>query len=186
MKAVHRDAQALNRYLLGRHIPPEQSQIKYKRQMIADRVSPTMNLSDEKSLKHYEAKVDKVLKSKIYNWQPTVYDDYKALQYVLGRSAQEYSIILRIFTEIQNRDPTFLPKSYFDFGSGVGTGLWAASQLWKKSIYEYFMVDSSRSMNELAELILRGGEENTQMELKNVHFRQFFPASIEVNFIPMI
>ncbi|XP_037047480.1 methyltransferase-like protein 17, mitochondrial [Bradysia coprophila] len=182
VKGVYRDAQALNRYLKGRHIPPEQNLVKYKRQMIADKLSQTMDLSDEKKQKKYDAKVDKTLKSQIYNWEPMVYDEYKALQYVLGRSAQEYSTVLRIFTEIQNRDPTFKPRSYFDFGSGVGTGLWAASKLWKDSIFEYFMVDSSRSMNDLADLILRDGDENIQMELRNVNFRQFFPASIETTY----
>lgn len=54
------------------------------------------------------------------------------------------------FTEIQTRNPTFKPRSYFDFGSGVVTGLWAASNQWKDSNFEYLLVDSSRSMNDLA------------------------------------
>lgn len=110
-----------------------------------------------------------------------VYDDYKSLQYLIGRSAQEYAVISRIFREIQARDPGFKPSSYFDFGSGVGTGLWAAANLWKDSIFEYFMVDPSRSMNDLADLVLRDGEENKHMDLRNVSFRQFFPASVEVS-----
>lgn len=152
--------------------------------MIADKLRQKMNVSeesDEKKQKKYEDRVDKTVKSQVYNWEPVVYDDYKALQYVVGRSAQEYSTILRIFTEIQQRDATFEPRSYFDFGSGVGTGLWAASKLWKNSIFEYFMVDSSRSMNDLADLILRDGEQNKHLELRNINFRQFFPASIEVS-----
>ncbi len=182
LKAVYRDGQVLTRYLKGRHIPPDQMQVKYKRQIIADKLRETMDVSDEQKLKKYENKVDKVLKSQTYHWEPIVYDNYKSLQYLIGRSAQEYSTILRIFTEIQTRDPTFKPKSYFDFGSGVGTGLWAASNLWKDSIFEYFLVDTSRNMNDLADLILRNGEENKQIELRNVNFRQFFPASIEVSF----
>lgn len=140
-----------------------------------------MDVSDEMKVKKYENRVDKLLQSQIYRWEPIVYDNYKSIQYLLGRSAQEYSTITRIFTEIQNRDPAFKPKSYFDFGSGVGTGLWAAANLWKDSIFEYFLVDSSRDMNDLADLILRDGEENKQMELRNVSFRQFFPASVEVS-----
>lgn len=182
MKAVHRDAQLLVRYLKCRHIPPEQNHIAYKRQIIADKLKDTMDTSNEQNVKKYENKVNKILKSQIYRWEPIVYDNYKSLQYLLGRSAQEYSTISRIFSGIQTRDPTFKPKSYFDFGSGVGTGLWAASNLWKDSIFEYFLVDSSRSMNDLAELILRDGEENKQIELRNVNFRQFFPASIEVTY----
>lgn len=140
-----------------------------------------MNVDNEEKQKKYENRVDKLLKSQVYQWEPIVYDNYKSLQYLLGRSAQEYSTISRILSEIKKRDPTFAPKSYFDFGSGVGTGLWAASNLWKDSIFEYFLVDSSRNMNDLADLILRDGEENKQMELRNVNFRQFFPASAEVS-----
>lgn len=141
----------------------------------------TINIDDEQNLKKFENKVQKKLQQQIYNWEPILYDNYKSIQYLLGRSAQEYSVIFRIFNEIKTRDPSFKPKSYFDFGSGVGTGLWAASKLWKDSIYEYFLVDSSRDMNDLADLILRDGEENKQLELRNVNFRQFFPASVEVS-----
>lgn len=99
---------------------------------------------------------------------------------MMGRSAPEYSTLVRIFREIAQRHPDFQPHSFFDFGSGIGTGTWAASQLWRKSIFEYYLVDASRDMNDLADLLLRGGEENRQIDLKNVNFRQFLPASSEV------
>lgn len=178
---MHRDAQVFARYLKGRHIPPEQNQIKFKRQHITDKLKPTADVSSDVKQKKFDKKVERILKSQTYHWEPIVYDNYKTLQYLLGRSAQEYSTITRIFTEIQSRDPTFQPRSFFDFGSGVGTGLWAAANLWKSSIFEYFLVDSSRSMNDLADLILRDGDENKHMELRNVNFRQFFPASVEVS-----
>lgn len=82
--------------------------------------------------------------------------------------------------EIAGRNPEFKPNSFFDFGSGVGTGTWAASALWKKSLYEYFLVDSSREMNDLSDLILRGGDQNKHMSLKTVYYRQFLPASTDV------
>lgn len=62
-------------------------------------------------------------------------------------------------------------------------GAWAASQLWKNTLYEYFLVDESSDMNDLSELILRDGNENKNMMLKNVFYRQFLPASDEVNLI---
>lgn len=115
-----------------------------------------------------------------YNWQPTVYDENKAMDYVLGRAAKEYAALLRIFHEIKKRDPDFKPQSFFDFGSGVGTGTWAAAEHWRSSLFEYFLVDQSRHMNDLAELILRDGHENKPMSLKSVFFRQFLPESSEV------
>lgn len=101
---------------------------------------------------------------------------------MLGRSAQEFSTVLRVFSEIAARNVNFRPRSYFDFGSGVGTGIWAASHLWKHSIYEYYLVDASRDMNDLADLLLRDGDENKEMALRNVNFRQFLPASYDVSF----
>ena len=66
----------------------------------------------------------KTLKSVVYNWQPNEYNEYKALQYLFGRSAAEYAVLIRIFAEISARDPLFTPKTFFDFGSGIGTGIW--------------------------------------------------------------
>lgn len=102
------------------------------------------------------------------------------MTYLFGRSAQEYSTVLRVFKEIAQRHPDFKPRSFFDFGAGVGTGTWAASELWKESLYEYFLVDTSREMNNLSDLILRGGDANKHINLKNVYYRQFLPVSTEV------
>lgn len=117
---------------------------------------------------------------KNYNWQPILYDSYKAWTYLFGRAAKEYAAIRQVFNEIIKRDPEFQPQSFFDFGAGIGTGTWAASELWKSALHEYFLVDESRDMNDLSELILRGGNESKNMSLKNVFYRQFLPASSEV------
>lgn len=95
-----------------------------------------------------------------------------------GRAAKEYAVVLKIFSEIAKRDPEFKPRSFFDFGSGIGTGTWAASQLWEKSIFEYFCVDKSSEMNELSDLILRNAKKDKR---SNIFYRQFLPASEEVN-----
>lgn len=117
---------------------------------------------------------------KNYNWQPITYDTHTAWRYLFGRAAKEYAAIKQVLYEISKRDPEFKPRSFFDFGAGIGTGTWAASELWNTSLYEYFLVDESRDMNDLSELILRNGNENKNMTLKNVFFRQFLPASEEV------
>lgn len=112
-----------------------------------------------------------------------IYDEHKAWTYVFGRAAKEYAAILHVFSEIAKRDPEFKPRSFFDFGAGIGTGTWAATELWNKYLYEYFLVDESGEMNDLSELILRDGNENKNMTLRNVFYRQFLPASDEVNSI---
>lgn len=124
-----------------------------------------------------EAQAKKRAKQQIYAWKPISYDEFKSLQYLLGRAAAEYAVLIRIFDEIKKRDAQFKPRSFIDFGSGVGTGTWAVSSLWKEHIFEYVSIDASADMNELAELILRGGEINKGMSLRNVFYRQFLPAS---------
>lgn len=117
---------------------------------------------------------------KNYNWQPILYDSNTAWMYLFGRGEKEYAAIRQVFNEILKRDPEFQPQSFFDFGAGIGTGTWAASELWKNTLREYFLVDESRDMNDLSELILRDGNENKNMCLNNIFYRQFLPASSEV------
>lgn len=123
---------------------------------------------------------------KNYNWQPILYDSHKAWAYLFGRAAKEYAVVKQVFNEIIKRDTEFRPQSFFDFGAGVGTGCWAASELWKSTLYEYFLVDESRDMNDLSELILRDGNESKCMSVKNIFYRQFLPASNEVGLHLMI
>lgn len=118
---------------------------------------------------------------KNYNWKPIVYDSQNAWNYLFGRATKEYAALLRVFSEIAKRDPDFKPRSFFDFGAGIGTGTWAAANLWRKSLYEYFVVDESRDMNDLSELLLRDGNMDKKMALKNVFYRQFLPAQDEVH-----
>lgn len=125
--------------------------------------------------------VEKRLKSDIYNWQPIDYNKRLSMAYLVGRSAQEYAVVYRIFAEIAKRDPNFKPNSYFDFGAGVGTGTWAAAELWKRSLHEYILIDSSADMNDLADLILRNGNEKKEKSLRGVYYRQFLPAASDVS-----
>lgn len=138
--------------------------------------------SDARSTQALKHEVTNVYFQQNYNWKSIVYDQHKAWSYLFGRSAKEYAIIMQIFNEIARRDPEFQPQSFFDFGSGIGTGTWAAANFWKKSLYEYYAVDESSDMNDLAELLLRGGNAEKNITLKNVYYRQFLPASYEVDF----
>lgn len=129
-----------------------------------------------------ERRVRKMVAQRTYAWRPLDYDAYRSLQYLLGRTPAEYAILVRIFGELaRRRSADFTPRSFFDFGSGVGTGTWAASHFWRSSIFEYYLVDASRDMNDLADLLLRDGDENRQLQLRNVNFRQFLPATTEVS-----
>lgn len=180
----------LDRYLLARKPPLEKYDLKKKLKELTKEVEndpvkhrlpevppdPANEMSTTFYNEMKRQRIESLARTRIYAWQAIEYDEYKSLLYLFGRAAQEYGVIMRIFQEIKKRTPDFQPRSFFDFGSGVGTGLWAASELWMSSIYEYYLVDCSKYMNDLSDLILRDGNVNKNISLKNVNFRQFLPS----------
>uniref|UniRef100_A0A1B0DI27 Uncharacterized protein n=1 Tax=Phlebotomus papatasi TaxID=29031 RepID=A0A1B0DI27_PHLPP len=186
MASVCNDAEALDRYLWSRHPPPTLEEVKNKqekfRAMLIEKHK--YNFQEMSETERHRAsnvlfqQVQTRLKKEVYSWKNVQYDEYRALQYLLGRSPGEYASMLRILTEIQERDPAFSPRSYFDFGSGVGSALWATINVWpKEKIFEYFMVDASSDMNDLSELILRRGNPDIEPMVRNYFYRQFLPAT---------
>ncbi|EDW03117.1 GH10666 [Drosophila grimshawi] len=185
VRKVLRDSQMLNHYIKSRHPPPTPLEIENKKRLIVEEVNSKMSLERLATLSEEEAarwkrkrelEINKRLGQRTYAWKPIEYGAYEAIVYAVARAAQEYAVMRRVLTELQLRDAHFNPRSYFDFGSGIGTGMWAASELWRESIFEYYNVDRSREMNELSELILQQGQENKQVALRNVFYRQFLPA----------
>ncbi|CAH0545682.1 unnamed protein product [Brassicogethes aeneus] len=173
----------LSRHLKGKVPPMEQAEVKETEKKAYDRVLSKHknveinNESDkERFMQMVRNKVKDILREKIYNWKPVDYDDYNSLVYLISRFAPEYAVLVRIFGEIHKRDENFRPKSFFDFGAGVGTAMWAANLYWKQYLFEYFNVDSSSSMNDLSQILLQGGRGN-QVPLKGVFYRQFLPAN---------
>ncbi|XP_055917563.1 methyltransferase-like protein 17, mitochondrial [Eupeodes corollae] len=186
IKTLVKDGKVLNQYINSRHPPPETKDLQKKIQEISVELDLKYPMPDESELgedelqkKNYirQQKLKKILKERTFAWKPITYGAYEALVYAIGRSAQEYAAISSIFKEIENRHPEFKPRSFIDFGSGVGTGMWAASDLWKESIFEYLNVDSSREMNDLSDLIIRDGNANQKPRLRNVYYRQFLPSA---------
>ncbi|XP_065356798.1 methyltransferase-like protein 17, mitochondrial [Calliphora vicina] len=185
IKTLMEDCKKLNQFIASRHPPAEAEEINVKMKKIMDEIETIMpheqitNLSEQER-KQWQQRREQMLQRRIrertFAWKPVQYGQYESIVYAVGRGAHEYGVLMRILQEIKKRDTEFKPQSYFDFGSGVGTGMWAASNLWKESIFEYFNVDSSSHMNELSELILRDGNENQQMTLRNVFYRQFLPG----------
>lgn len=183
-KKLSKDAVFLDNYLKARHVPTEQYELRSRIKDIQLEVEVKFNVDtsqlDEEKLDRYRKAVDretqKLLRSRVFAWKALDFDEYRSRMYLLARSAQEFAVINAVMQEILRRDADFRPSSFLDFGSGVGTGTWVVSSLWKDYIFEYFNVDSSAHMNNLAELVLKGGEENKQMSLKNVYYRQFLGA----------
>ncbi|KAG5841687.1 hypothetical protein ANANG_G00169350 [Anguilla anguilla] len=129
-----------------------------------------------------QKKVLSELKKSTYHWTPLRYDEDVAMVYLAARVAGGYAAVRRALNEIKKRDATFSPHSLLDFGSGVGTVLWAAHTLWGDSLGEAVCVDSSGAMNSLADRLLRGGIDTGDPMIKQVYFRQFLPVSPKVQF----
>ncbi|XP_062849778.1 methyltransferase-like protein 17, mitochondrial [Trichomycterus rosablanca] len=120
------------------------------------------------------------LKRTTYHWTPLKYDADLGVVYMAARLAGGYAAVLRALHEIKKRDPAFAPRSLLDFGSGLGTVLWASHELWGDSINEHVCVDASGAMNTLAERLLTEGGGGEDPHIQHVYFRQFLPVSPKV------
>ncbi|XP_015180546.1 PREDICTED: methyltransferase-like protein 17, mitochondrial [Polistes dominula] len=173
--------QKLMQHLLGRHITIKQPVVPNEEKRIYDSMNPTKlyeivddtNINNDNTNNDFKLEYHEKEKSHHSSNIPLNYNRQSCLLYLVGRSQFEYSVVYRILNQIKTKDVDFKPKTLFDFGSGVGTVMWASSQLWSDSLIEYFGVDTSSHMNDLsAEL----NNHNTH-PIKNVFYRQFFPAT---------
>ncbi|CAH1642006.1 unnamed protein product [Spodoptera littoralis] len=190
-KAYYQESIKLSNYIRSRHLPPEDGEIDEKAQKLRNAISKQVysgidrELSPEE-LEVYEKKIQNktfgVLKKNVYRWGNIAYDKPTSLQYLMSRAAPEYAVLLRILDEIKKFNPDYKPRSFFDFGSGVGTGTWAVNHFWKNEIFEYFCVDTSSTMHDLARLILCQGKDNVEMPLRGFFQRQFLPASSDLKY----
>uniref|UniRef100_A0A2H1VP70 SFRICE_024230 n=1 Tax=Spodoptera frugiperda TaxID=7108 RepID=A0A2H1VP70_SPOFR len=190
-KAYYQESIKLSNYIRSRHLPPEDGEIDEKALKLRNTISKQVYSSIDRDLspeelevyeKKIQNKVFGALKKNVYRWGNIAYDKPTSLQYLMSRAAPEYAVLLRILDEIKKFNPDYKPRSFFDFGSGVGTGTWAINHFWKNDIFEYFCVDTSPTMHDLARLILCQGKDNVEMPLKGFFQRQFLPASSDLKY----
>ncbi|CAF0790368.1 unnamed protein product [Rotaria sordida] len=179
------DIKLLADHLAERRLPIEQRELQTIAQNVIQNLintEPPINtlaMSPEKreelNLKR-QHELMKRLKSSIYHWQPLTFDEYKSKIYMATNFASYYAMLVQIFNEIKKRERNFRPARLFDFGSGVGSAMWAAMHVWGKQTFaEILNVDKSREMNELSQLILQGGQHNKTPIVHGVVYRQFMP-----------
>lgn len=133
-------------------------------------------------LEKRQKKIERITSQSCVTWKDIEYDEYSSLTYLGARLAPNYAAMLTVLNEIKKSDPEFLPKTILDFGSGIGTSMYAANQVWPGSINEHFNCDSSTSMNDLSRLLLQGGDEKKPLLYPGVFFRQFLPASLLIKY----
>lgn len=124
------DAQILVRHLKNRVPPMESDELKELKKRIraevVNELGDAVTPEEDKNILRQSIK-DKVLfrmKKIVYNWKFMDYNEYNALVYLLGRFAPEHAVLTKVFSEIKMRDEGFKPRSFFDFGSGVGSAMW--------------------------------------------------------------
>ncbi|XP_017881519.1 methyltransferase-like protein 17, mitochondrial isoform X2 [Ceratina calcarata] len=172
---LNEDSKKLEAHILNRRLPLEKEDIKYKLDLVASKYEQATGESLSDTELDDDPKAMKIFKSVVYNWEPINYDKYTSLTYVIRRSVPEYTVLYKIFSEIANSDKSFIPTTLFDFGSGTGTVMWAASQFWVDSIKEYYCIDVSKHMNNLSEYLIKNATPNINPSY--IFYRQFFPAS---------
>lgn len=154
-----------------------------KEVLMASKRNSILKRLEEKNKRFWDAdRIEKFLSEKLASYErllkhlsiPLKFDNVTSLTYLMARAPFEYSALLRVFKELKKKDPNFQPRTLFDFGSGTGTVVWAASRFWHNSIEEYYTVDASGEMNDLARNIIQ--PENKPPLVKGLVQKQFLPG----------
>ncbi|XP_030630480.1 methyltransferase-like protein 17, mitochondrial [Chanos chanos] len=178
-------AQNLTNFLWSRKRAAEDTQLRERaialEKELLEKEKASHNIEGGRGLEtRIKKRVLSELRRKTYHWTPLRYDKDLGVVYMAARLAGGYAAVKRALNEIKKRDSSFWPHSLLDFGSGLGTAVWASHALWGESLKEFVCVDSSGAMNSLAELLLKGGSEKNEPLINQVYFRQFLPVSPKV------
>lgn len=115
------------------------------------------------------------------DWHFYEYDERAALMYMATRLAPNYACSRTVMREIHELDPSFNPKSVLDFGSGMGTTIFAVNETWPNKVNEFMNIEISKEQQHLCEYLLRGGKDLGQ-PLQGVFHRQYLPSSNRVRY----
>uniref|UniRef100_A0AAR2JUU5 Ribosome assembly protein METTL17, mitochondrial n=1 Tax=Pygocentrus nattereri TaxID=42514 RepID=A0AAR2JUU5_PYGNA len=180
LKDLSERSRRLKNYLWSRKRAAEAPQLREKAVELEERWMAEEKQRQSGELHLLQSRVLFELRKTTYHWTPLRYDAELGVVFMAARLAGGYAAVMRALNEIKKRDPLFAPRSLLDFGSGLGTALWASHTHWGDALKEYVCVDASGAMNRLAEQLLTGGGDTDTPLVKHVYFRQFFPVSPKV------
>ncbi|KAL4234521.1 Methyltransferase-like protein 17 [Mactra antiquata] len=194
------DVTRFHEIVLRRQPPLDKSFIQERKQIIAKQLLEEKlakssgkldELNEEKQKKILDGvtKVaEKIFNKTHHNWKEIKYSKRMVYVYMAARLTQNYSVLEQIFKEMQILDEGFQPYAILNVGSGLGTAVWAANRIWGKDIYEYYNVDTSSEMNNLAKKILATDNLNpNDLYINGVFFRQHVPSPQHVqNRFPLV
>eukprot|EP00040_Diaphanoeca_grandis_P021508 m.114676 g.114676 ORF g.114676 m.114676 type:complete len:468 (-) comp28364_c0_seq1:65-1468(-) len=98
----------------------------------------------------------------------------ESIAFLAGRQPICYAAITRVLEELKLRKPDFSPKHILDFGSGVGTTMWATKEQWPDSDVKFVCVDKSQAMIELSTAVHTECGSELLREI-DVSYRQLLP-----------
>ena len=176
---------ALQKHLRHRKPPLEGRELEAQEKKVEERLAKEFgvdNFQDETGVpaSKVKAQANRLRKRYIHQWAPIEFDKTAALTYLVTRSAGEFASLKHIFGEIQTNLPKFQPRTLFDFGSGLTTGLWAFKDTFGE-LTEAFCVDPSKEMNDLARLILGQGANNPELPA-GISFRLHNPSQVGIQY----
>lgn len=83
-----------------------------------------------------------------------------------------------MLSELKSRDPRFRPSRLLDFGTGPGTSLWAAREIWPEGAFSSIRgIDLSESMLDMANDLVSHGDHFSKDLQKRIHFDRHFSYS---------
>lgn len=170
-------------------LPDEVEDVKDREKFINSKLDHQIPMSNKMDPDEYEY-VKNMREKKFHNlmnkykptWWEISYDEEKAAIYLASRFVPNYASLRWVLMDLAKSDPNFVPKTLFDFGSGIGTTMWAANSIWPNQIHEHMNIDISKPMNELCDFLLRDGDEHRPQLFPGVYFREYLPVSSTIKY----
>lgn len=117
--------------------------------------------------------VDKFVQLRPESVPKIEYGRQEAVAYVASRFPSVYGVIFKVMSEIRRRLPDFKPARMLDYGTGPGTGIWAAHHVFGDDIREFIGVDLSEHMLKVAEDL---NYDQLNHKILNAKFQSYLPA----------
>ncbi|KAF9958760.1 37S ribosomal protein S22 [Mortierella alpina] len=99
------------------------------------------------------------------------YGHRESTAYLAAMAPTTYSAIRNVLEEVNRRVPNLNPSTFLDFGTGPGTAIWAANDVWETPL-KFTGVDTSMAMLETAEEIV-DIKSSKGTPIQNVTFKPF-------------
>lgn len=86
---------------------------------------------------------------------PLLYGPRETLAYMLHETLPLYGVAWRALADVATALPQWTPQRVLDFGSGTGSAVWAARDVWSAGATDVVAVEPSRSMQQVAAHLLQ-------------------------------